>query len=69
MSDNADLVQSVMHLTAEIAEMRAEMRALPRELAGRAVEILFDQLRDLDEAGLYKLKLAAKVFGNGHKVV
>jgi hypothetical protein len=69
MSDNSDLIQAVMHLTADVAEMRAEMRALPRELAGKAVELLFDQLRDLDEAGFYKLKLAARVFGNGHKVV
>ena len=69
MSDDADLIQAVMHLTAAVAEMREEMRALPRELAGKAVELLFDQLRDLDEAGFYKLKLAATVFGNGHKVV
>lgn len=66
--NDPDLVQAVMNLTAEVAEMREEMKALPRDLAGKAVEILFEQIRDLDEAGFYKLKLAANVFGNGRRV-
>ena len=65
-SSAIDLTQSVIMLTAEIASMRADMETLPERTAGRAVELLFQQLRGLNKEDFLKLKFASTFEGLPH---
>jgi hypothetical protein len=66
--ETPDLLEAVIHLTSEVVSIREELNKLPERTAAKAVQLLFDQLKDLDEAGFYKLKVASHIFADGRKI-
>ena len=54
-----DFTQAILMLSDEISEMRKEIKELPEKTAGRAVHLLFEQMRGLNQEDFLKLKFAS----------
>jgi hypothetical protein len=54
-----EVLQALMALTGEVSAMREEMATLPERTAGKAVALLFEQLRELNREDFLKMKFAS----------